>query len=288
MFERIRLSVSGLPSGATASFNPTSLYGFAGVASTLTVTFPSGRPSGSYAMSVVADEHGTSHTATATITVEADAPVAQPPATAVVSKATLGTTSIPTRASWAAATDQTGIAGYELQTSRAGGAWTATTATSSTVRSKVGSQSVGLAYQYRVRARDTLGNWGDWASGPSVTGVLVQDRSSATTYTGTWRRAWYTYASDRTTMYATAAGARARTTFSGRGVAIVAPTSSTRGSAAVYIDGVYRATVSFRSVASHGRVVMYSTTFTALGTHTVELRLSGNGRVDLDAFVILR
>jgi hypothetical protein len=33
---------------------------------------------------------------------------------------------------------------------------------------------------------------------------------------------------------------------------------------------------------------MYSTTFAALGTHTIELRLSGNGRVDLDAFVILR
>ena len=35
-------------------------------------------------------------------------------------------------------------------------------------------------------------------------------------------------------------GASARTTFSGRGVAIVAPVGPTRGSAAVYIDGAYR------------------------------------------------
>jgi hypothetical protein len=89
-------------------------------------------------------------------------------------------------------------------------------------------------------------------------------------------------------MYASAAGARARTTFSGRGVALVAPTSSTRGSAAIWIDGVYKATVSFRSATNHGRVVMYSTTFAAPGAHTIELRLAGNGRVDLDTFVILR
>ena len=33
---------------------------------------------------------------------------------------------------------------------------------------------------------------------------------------------------------------------------------------------------------------MYSTTFATLGTHTIELRVAGTGRVDLDAFVILR
>ena len=287
-FERIRLSISGLPSGATASFDQPSLYGFAGVASTLTVTFPAGKPADSYPLTVSADEHGNTRTATATVIVESVAPVAQPPATAALTNATLGSTTVPTRVTWPTATDQSGIAGYELQTSVNGGPFTTTAATTATVRSKLGNQSIGLAYRYRVRARDTVGNWSAWADGPSVTGVLVQDRSSATSYTGTWHRAWYTYASDRTTMYATAAGARARTTFSGRGVAIVAPTSSTRGSAAVYVDGVYRTTVSFRTATNHGRVVMYSTTFATLGTHTIELRLSGNGRVDLDAFVILR
>jgi hypothetical protein len=54
------------------------------------------------------------------------------------------------------------------------------------------------------------------------------------------------------------------------------------------VDGVYRTTISLRSATNHGRVVMYSTTFATLGTHTIELRLSGNGRVDLDTFVVLR
>jgi hypothetical protein len=56
----------------------------------------------------------------------------------------------------------------------------------------------------------------------------------------------------------------------------------------VYVDGLYRQTVSFRASAGKSRVVMYATTFATLGTHTIELRPAGNGRVDLDAFVVLR
>jgi hypothetical protein len=95
-------------------------------------------------------------------------------------------------------------------------------------------------------------------------------------------------ASGGSTTYSVGSAAVAWTTFNGRAVALVAPRGSGRGSAAVYVDGVYRATVSFRSSTGKSRVVMYSTTFPTLGTHTIALRLKGNGRVDLDAFVILR
>ena len=288
-FERIRLSIAGLPGGVTASFDATSLYGFAGVASTLTVTVPLGMAAGSYPLTVSADEHGNTHTATATVIVTTDIPVAQPPATATLAKGTLGTTSLPTRVSWPAATDQTtGIAGYELQTSIDGGAWGASAATSAAVRSKLGNQTLGHAYRYRVRARDTVGNWSNWANGPSVTGALVQDRATSITYNGTWTKSVYSYASGGSTTYATSAGARARTTFSGRGIALIAPVGTSRGSAGIYVDGTYRGTVSFRASSGRSRIVMFSTTFATLGTHTIDIRLSGNGRVDIDAFVILR
>ena len=88
--------------------------------------------------------------------------------------------------------------------------------------------------------------------------------------------------------YATAAGALARTTFTGRAVAIVAPVGPTRGSAAIYIDGTYRGTLSFRARSGLSRDVAYAALFPTLATHTIELRLVGNGRVDLDAFLILR
>ena len=288
-FERIRLSVAGLPTGATATIDPPTLYGFGGVAATLTVTMPFGTADGDYTVTVTGDEHGTTRDADATIKVRSDVPIAQPPATAALSKATLGTSTLPTRVSWPAATDaSTAIAGYELEKSVDGGSWTSTTATPATIRSQSGTQTLGHVYRYRVRARDQVGNWSSWAGGPDVTGVLVQDRSTAVTYSGRWTKAVYSYASGGSTTYASSAGARSRTTFSGRGVAIVAPTSSGRGSAKVYVDGAYRSTVSFRSSSAHGRVVMYSTTFPTLGTHSIELRLVGNGRVDLDTFVVLR
>ena len=289
-FERIWLTAAGdLPTGAATSLDATSLYGFAGVSSTLTVTFPFGTSPGTYTVTVSADEHGNTHTATATVVVELDVPIAQPPATTTLARAQLGSSTVPTRTTWPVATDpSTAIVGYELESSVDGGAWISPTATSAAVRSALGTQSIGHAYRYRVRARDAVGNWSAWATGSSITAVLVQDSSTAVTYTGTWRRSRYSFYSGGTTAWAVAKGARARTTFNGVGIALVAPTSSTRGSAAIYVDGLYRGTISFRSATNHGRVVMYSASFATPGTHTIELRLSGNGRVDLDAFVILR
>jgi hypothetical protein len=76
--------------------------------------------------------------------------------------------------------------------------------------------------------------------------------------------------------------------FTGRAVAIVAPVGRARGSARIYVDGVYRGIVSFRASTGRSRVVMYATTFPTVATHTIQLRLAGNGRVDLDTFVVLR
>jgi subtilisin len=288
-FERIRLSVSGLPAGMTASFDPASVYGFTGLTSTLIVNVPFDTKRGTYRVTITGDEHGRAHSASASVIVGSDLPTAAPPTTTPQTKATISSTTLPARISWAAATDPTSpIAGYDLQRSVNGGTWTAVASTAATVRSVATTHTFGAHYQYRLRARDGAGNWGAWATGPITTGSLVQDRSTAVAYSGTWTKSLYSLASGGSTTYATAAGARARLTFSGRAIAIVAPVGSTRGYGTVYVDGVYRATVTFRASSGKSRVVMYATTFAALGTHTITLRVSGNGRVDLDAFVILR
>jgi subtilisin family serine protease len=288
-FERIRLAASDLPAGFAVTFDPSSVYGFAGVASTASVVVPSGLRDGSYPITITGDEHGRTHLAAATVVVESGVPIAQPPATATRTKAKLGATTVPTRTSWAAATDPgTGIAGYELQSSLDGGAWVTSAATSADIRSAEAVQGVGHSYRYRVRARDTTGTWSAWAGGPAVTGVLVQDRSTAVSFSGGWHRAWYSYASGGTTTWTTTAGAKARTTFSGQGIAIVGQTGPDKGSVSVYLDGRYWTAISFASATNRGRLVLFSTKWSALGTHTIELRARGTGRVDLDAFVILR
>ena len=288
-FERVRLATTGVPDGWTASFDVPSLYGFAGVASTLTVNVPSTTPAGSYDITVTGTEESRVRSATARIVVESDNPTAKPPSTAARTLATIGDTTIPTRVVWPAATDPTSaIAGYELERSIAGGSWVGIGTTSASVRTTAAAQTVGVGYQYRVRAKDAAGNWSDWAAGASVTSVVVQDRAAAVTYSGTWHKYTYANASGGTTTWATAANARVRTSFSGRGVAIVAPVGPTRGRATIYVDGVSRGTVSFRASSGKSRVVMYSTAFATLGTHTIELVVQGSGRVDVDAFVILR
>jgi hypothetical protein len=273
----------------TASFDPWSLYGFEGVDSTLTVNVPRGTARGSYSVTVNANEHGNIRTATATFVVQGDAPVALPPTTLPRTRTTISSTTLPARITWAAATDaSTAIAGYELQSSVDRGTWSPSSTTEATVRTAYDSQALGHLFQYRLRARDIAGNWSAWASGPTLTSSLIQDRSSAVAYRGTWTKSVYSLASGGSTTYATTIGARARTTFSGRAVAIVAPVGPTRGTAAVYVDGVYKTTLSFRATSGKSRMVMYSTSFATLGTHSIELRLTSAKRVDLDAFVILR
>ena len=288
-FERIRLSASDLPAGASASFDVISLYGFGTATSTLVVTLPAGIARGAYAITVSGNEHGSIKQTIATVRIEGDQPIALPPAVGTRSRGILGTTTVPSRVFWPAATDPTTtIAGYELQRSVNGGPWAPKAATTGAVRSVLDTHTVGVKYRYRVRARDAAGNWSGWAEGPSVSNALVQDRSSALAYSGTWTKQLYAPASGGSTTWAKAAGARVRMTFSGRGIALVAPQGPTRGSAAIYVDGVYRGTVSFRASTGRSRVVMYATTFPTLGTHSIMVRLAGNGRVDVDAFVVLR
>jgi hypothetical protein len=71
----VALSASGLPSGASASFNPTSLSGSS--SSTLTVTTAASTPSGSDTLSVTGTSGSLSHSANVVLTVSATAP--QPP-----------------------------------------------------------------------------------------------------------------------------------------------------------------------------------------------------------------
>jgi hypothetical protein len=225
----------------------------------------------------------------ASVVVTNDNPTASAPVITAYPKSSLGTTSLQARVSWAAATDPSSpIGGYEIQASIDGRPWGATTAVGPAVAAIAAGQSFGHTYRYQLRARDTVGNWSPWIAGPSVRNSLVQNVSSAVGYVGRWTRLYYTNASGGSVTYATAVGASARTTFFGRAVAIVGPVGPARGSARIYVDGVYRGAVSFRFGLNRSRRVVYTAALSSLRAHTIQMRLVGNGRVDLDTFVIFR
>jgi len=288
-FERVGFSVSGLPDGASAWFSPTSVYGFADATTTLSVHLP-GPVTRPFSVRVDGDEHGNTHSTNATLALDSDNPTASAPTSAIGSAYTLGTSSVPVVVSWNAATDPTsGIWGYELQRRIDGGTWTTAASTTAGTRSVVLNESFNHAYQYRVRAQDGAGNWSALATAGSATrSSILQETSGSITWTGHWTRVAYRYASGGATRYSTTWGSTARLTFTGRSVAIVAPVGSTRGSAAIYVDGVYRTTISERSSRAMSRRFLYIATFSSVGTHRIVLRVVGSRRVDLDAFVIRR
>ncbi len=287
-FERIVLSADGVPAGLGASFSVPSLYGFAGVSATMSVTVPRGFAQGVHQVRVVATEHGTVRFAMATVIVEGDAPKASPPTVDAVTRGIIGAATVPVRVVWPAATDASPIVGYEIQASADGGAWGPTTALGAAPRVITATQTFGHAYRYQVRARDAGGNWSAWAVGNSYTAGLVQDRSASVVYKGTWVRYTYPGASAGNATYAVAAGASAKLTFTGRAIGFIAPMGPTRGSAKIYWDGKLRTTISFKAPKGQSRLVMYSIGSGTHGPHTFEIRLVGNGRVDVDAFVTFR
>jgi hypothetical protein len=74
-------------------------------------------------------------------------------------------------------------------------------------------------------------------------------------------------------------------------VAVVAPTTATRGKARIYIDGVLRTTIDLRTTTTKHRRVVYALDFGVSGTHTIEvyvLGTAGRPTVSIDALVILR
>jgi hypothetical protein len=78
--------------------------------------------------------------------------------------------------------------------------------------------------------------------------------------------------------------------FTGSSIGWIAAKGPTRGSAAVYVDGVYAGTVSLYSSTTTTRVVAFARNFGANGTHTLRIVVSGTAghpRVDVDAFVRL-
>jgi subtilisin len=297
-FERVRFRVDSVPSGWTAAMATTSLFGWTAKTASVRVTAPATAKPGTYHVQVSGTNWGRTDSATLTVEVAADLPTAKAPSTSVLSGSVLGLSStgvntVTLRPAWAAATDPSDpIVRYEVERSVNGGAYGWTVTTSGSTRSvAVAGLSFGTTYRFRVRAQDSDGSWSPWVAGAAVIPGAVSDRSSLVTYRGTWSRYAHSPSTNGWITSSRQAGATARMRFTGRGIAIVALATSTRGRAYVYIDGVYRATIDTRSSTTQYRKVVYVRNWTTSATHTIELRVAGtSGRptVSLDGFVVLR
>ena len=171
-----------------------------------------------------------------------------------------------------------------------GSVWVVQALPAPSTRSVTQSLPTGSTDRYVVRAADGAGNSSGWAYGPFIRPLVTQQTSTAVTYRGTWTTVWSRSYSGGSMRYATAAGASASYTFTGSSVAWVGALGPTRGSAKVYVDGVYRTTVSLYAATGASRRIVYAVSWGSQGTHKIRIVVVGtprHPRVDVDAFARL-
>ena len=174
-----------------------------------------------------------------------------------------------------------GIQRFSLQRQRDGGSWTALT-TNIQPLPDIGTAATGHyhvnltnwhTYRFRVRAVDFDGNVSVWAYAPTVTARLVQQTSSAVTFSRTgWSTVsstWYSGGSARKT---TTPGSSVRITFTGRAIALVTTYRPGPVTVDVYVDGVYQGRNQVSSyVTGYGRQV-WPFRFSGTSEHTIRYR----------------
>ena len=192
---------------------------------------------------------------------------------------------------WAGFIEEGEVAGFNVQFKDGVGGtwqnWLADTTESEGAFLGVG----GRTYYFRVRARDDLGNWGNW-SAERYTEVPVDDRSPLIKYEGEWHFINSEEAYMGTLHHSDSPGALTSFRLTGTEVAWISTQGPDRGQALVYIDRKLQAAVDLYSKDWQCRAVVFSTSLDGM-PHTIQIevaetknRLSKGSRVDVDGFAI--
>jgi len=224
------------------------------------------------------------------LSLDITAPTASAPVQALVVGTTLGSLSVPVRVSWTPSDPGSGIWASRLSVNQFsvgmdGGVDVVGT---SVIRSEwwkwpttVGNSS----YQYGVRAIDNASIIGAQATSATLTPTVYEQTKAS--YKGTWSTQSSSAFSNHSTRYSSKVGASATFKTSGRSFAFVTTKASNRGKARIYVDGVLKTTLTLKSTAAKYGNLAYVINFAASGTHTIKVTVV-SGRVDVDAFVVLR
>jgi GH25 family lysozyme M1 (1,4-beta-N-acetylmuramidase) len=287
----VDLGITGLPPGATATYTPDPATGTTSTVTISTSKVSTVTPVGSYPLTITGLADGETETTTTTLAVtDGIAPTVTPPFRYLRPVGRLGSTTTPVVSRWAAS-DPSGIATYRLQRQINGGSWSSVSLPSATTTAVEQALTINATYRYRVMATDRAGNATGWVVGRAFIPRRTQQSSSSIAYHGTWHSLSSSAASGGSLEYATAVGASATYTFWGSSIAWVASRGPGSGSAKIYIDGVYTATISLYRSSSVSRSLVFAKSWDGNGTHTIKivvLGTAGHPRVDIDAFVRLR
>ena len=285
----VALDIAGLPAGTTAAFDANPTTATSAAVTVTTPSDPTATPTGTYPLTITGVADGITRTTKMSLIVADGIPPTIVAPFTSLTLGTLGTTTAPVVVSWGA-TDPSGVAASTVQRSINAGTCSSVTVSPATARTARENLPLGMAIQQRVRATDTKANTSGWSGGPIVQTLVTQQTSSSVTWSGTWNTVSSTNASGGSVRYSTSAGAAVTYRFTGSSVAWVSALGLGRGSAKVYLDGVYVRTINLEASSGHSRAIVFGRNWAGNGSHTLRIVVAGTAghpRVDVDAFVRL-
>ena len=141
---------------------------------------------------------------------------------------------------------------------------------------------------FKIHSTDCAGNTATAPTAVTQFGIR-EDSDPGINYKGKWSVSRFQGFTEGTTRYSTKAGDSFTTTFTGNGpVALVMEKAANRGSADVYVDGVFRKTINTNAATTKHRVVVWQAIYKP-GTHTLRVvnrGTAGHPRIDLDAVLM--
>jgi uncharacterized protein (DUF58 family) len=285
----VNLSVSGLPSGASGSFNPTSVTGSG--SSTLTVTTSTSTAAGTYTLTITGISGNLTNSTTAALVVNAapDFSLSASPSTQTVTAGANTTYTATTTAlngfngnvSFTVSGLPSGSgASFNPSSVMGSGSSTLTITTTNTMTASTNTLTItGTSGSLQHSTTVTLiVNPAAW--------TLVNDTDSGITYSSGWNyssgRGYGDYQDD---IHYTKTNANyAQYTFTGTSVEYITETYSDEGNVDVYIDGALQTTVNCTSSTRQAQVIMYSNASLAYGSHTIKIVKNSGTYMLLDAF----
>jgi GH25 family lysozyme M1 (1,4-beta-N-acetylmuramidase) len=283
----VQLSVSGLPTGASATFSANPTTGSSSVMTITTSNTGNVTPIGTYPVTVSGEGGGLSRATVVNVTVvDGIAPTIAAPV-AWLMTGQLGSTTTRVAIGWTGS-DPSGIVSYHLDRQVNGGAWARVSLTTATSISVIHTLTLGAVYRYRLAATDRLGNVTSWTYGRPFKALVVQQSHASVTYGGSWHPAFVSDASGGSLKYATAAGSWASYAAYGSSAAWVGYRGPGRGSARVYLNGVYQQTISLYASTNSARRIVFTARWGSLSGRTLKVVTVGgttHPRVDVDAFL---
>jgi len=212
------------------------------------------------------------------------APSLTGPRATITEGSALGTSLVPYTVTYSGS-DASTIARYEVDLSVNGGAWSRLY--TGTAKSVSFNATPASRYQVRVKAYDYAANW-RMNTSRTFTVSNYGDASANLAYSTGWTSLSATSAYGGAYKYASATNASVRLAFTGDSVTWIATKGANFGSADVYIDGVWKKTVSLYSATTGWRKAVYTWSNTSgnAENHAIKVVARGDGFVAIDSFLV--